>query len=59
MSIQGRSETQLYTQHPGNFKSKMLGFTRSLVNAASLEKVVFFCDFHVFGGIRSTQPTMP
>ena len=35
---------------------KALGFTWSLVNAASLEKVVFFCYFHVFGSIRSTQP---
>ena len=39
------------------FYIKALGFTRSLVNAVSLEEVVFFYDFHGFGGIRSTQPT--
>ena len=39
------------------FQIKALGFTRSLENATYLEKVVFFCDFHVFGGMRSTQPT--
>ena len=36
---------------------KALGFTQSLVNVVSLEKVVFLCYSHVFGGIRSTQPT--
>ena len=43
---------------PRKFQIKALGFTRSLVDAVYLEKVVFFCDFHVFGSIRSTQPTM-
>ena len=47
------------TLNPWKFQTKALGFTRSLVNAASLGKVVFFCGFHVFGSIRSTQPTMP
>ena len=37
--------------------SKALGFTRSLVNVASLEKVVYLYDLDSFGGIRSTQPT--
>ena len=58
LSIQERSETQLYTcQHSGNFKAKALGFTRSLMDVVYLETVVFFYDFHGFGGIRSTQPT--
>ena len=48
----------LRCQGPGTFKAKALGFTRSLVNVAYLEKVVFFYDFHGFGGIRSTQPTV-
>ena len=43
---------------PLNLQAKALGFTRSLMNAAYLETVVFFYDFHGFGGIRSTQPTV-
>ena len=43
---------------PGNFKAKALGFTRSLIDAVYLERVVFFYDFHGFSGIRSTQPTV-
>ena len=48
----------LHCQHPGTFKAKALGFTRSLMNVVYLETVVFFYDFHGFGGIRSTQPTV-
>ena len=44
-------------QHPGNFKAKALGFTRSLIDAVYLETVVFFYDFHGFSDICSTQPT--
>ena len=43
---------------PRKGQSKALGFTRSLLNAESLKKVVFFYDFHVFGSTRSTQPTI-
>ena len=39
-------------------KAKALGFTRSLIDVLSLEKVSFFYDLEGFGGIRSTQPTM-
>ena len=47
----------LHCQHRGNFKAKALGFTRSLMAGVYLETVVFFYDFHGFGGTRSTQPT--
>ena len=38
------------------FQSKALGFTRSLVNAAYLEKVVFFYDFRFL--VVSVQPNL-
>ena len=56
ISIQERSETQLYTISTPD-QAKALGFTRSLMDVVYLETVVFFYDFHGFGGIRSTQPT--
>ena len=53
------SETQLHTGSIAETLSRQaLGFTRSLVNVGCMEQVLFFYDLEVFGGIRSTQPTM-
>ena len=54
--MQEHSETQLDTQGPRNFKAKALGFTRSLVDVASLEKVVFFSDFRL--SVVCVQPNL-
>ena len=58
---QEQSETQLHTisTNVWHLTTKALGFTRFLVNMAYMEKVSFFYDFYNFGGIRSTQPTIP
>ena len=42
-----------------HFRTKELGFTRFLLDVACMEKTSFFYDFYGFGGVRSTQPTMP
>ena len=52
------SETQLHTDTTvENLSRKPLGFTRALLDARCLQKVLFFYDLDVLGGIRSTQPT--
>ena len=58
ISIQEGSETQLQTGRVSE-TAKALGFTRSLVNVAYLEIVVFFYDFQGLGGIRSTWGKHP
>ena len=58
ISIQERSETQFYTLSVTEASKPKRWVSLGLwCNVASLEKVVFFYDFHGFGGIRSTQPT--
>ena len=58
-SPQELSKTQLHTVSvAGALSRQPLGFTQSLVDVVCLEKVLFLYDLDVFGGIRSTQPTL-